>query len=231
LAPLREIAELCLREVEERPDSPEAVVALRINGATEWFAGNFNAARAFLERARAVFDPQRHSDQAFRFAADIGVSIAAYLALVLWVLGEVDQAQTFAEEGLARAMQTGHITTVGYAHFHFAVFEMLRRRGSASASHIEAFVNVTRTHEMEMWTAYGKFFAPWARRGADGTDAVLAEMRNGIATCQEQSIGNYIPFLTTALAEAEAQAGEAEQALATVGGVIGDSEREWSALV
>jgi hypothetical protein len=68
-------------------------------------------------------------------------------------------------------------------------------------------------------------------RGADGTDAVLAEMRNGIATCQEQSIGNYIPFLTTALAEAEAQAGEAEQALATVGGVIGDSEREWSALV
>ena len=59
LAPLREIAELCLREVEERPDSPEAVVALRINGATEWFAGNFNAARAFLERARAAFDPQR----------------------------------------------------------------------------------------------------------------------------------------------------------------------------
>jgi class 3 adenylate cyclase/predicted ATPase len=225
LAPLREIAELCLREVEERPDSPEAVVALRINGATEWFAGNFTAARAFLERARAVFDPQRHSDQAFCFAADIGVSIAAYLALVLWVLGEVDQARTFAEEGLARAMQTGHITTVGYAHFHFAVFEMLRRRSSASASHIEAFVNVTRTHEMEMWTAYGKFFAPWARRGADGADAVLAEMRNGIATCREQSIGNYIPFLTTALADAEAQAGEAEQALATVGGVIGDSER------
>ena len=78
---------------------------------------------------------------------------------------------------------------------------------------------------MEMWTAYGKFLAPWSRRGADGTDAVLAEMRNGIATCREQNIGNYIPFLTTALAEAEAQAGEAEQALATIDGVIGDTER------
>ena len=49
-------------------------------------------------------------------------------------------------------------------------------------AHIEALVNVSRTHEMEMWTAYGKFLAPWSRRGADGTDAVLAEMRDGIAT-------------------------------------------------
>jgi hypothetical protein len=214
LAPLREIAELVLREVETRPDSPEAVVGFRLNGATEWFAGNFTAARAFLERARAVFDPQRHSDPAYRFAQDIGVSVAVYLALVLWMLGEVDQARAAAEEGVARATRSGHVSTIGYAHFHLAVFEMLRRSASASASHIEALVNVSRTHEMEMWTAYGQCLAPWLRRGVDGPDAVLAEMRNGIATCREQSIGNYAPFLTTALAEAEAQAGQIEQALA-----------------
>ena len=225
LAPLREIAELVLREVEGRPASAEAVVGFRINGATEWFAGNFTAARAFLERARDIFDPQRHSDHAFRFAQDIGVSIASYLALVLWVLGEVDQARAVAEEGVARAIRTGHAGTIGYAHFHFAVFEMLRRSISASASHIEALVNISRTHEMEMWTAYGKFLAPWSRRGADGTDAVLAEMRDGLAALREQSLSNYVPFLTTVLAEAEVQAGEAEQALATIADVIGDTER------
>ena len=225
LAPLREIAELALREVEGRPASPEAVVGFRINAATEWFAGNFTAARAFLERARDIFDPQLHSDPAFRFAQDIGVSIAAYLALVLWVLGEVDQARAVADQGMTRAMRTGHVGTIGYAHFHFAVFEMLRRSISASAAHIEALVNVSRTHEMEMWTAYGKFLAPWSRRGADGTDAVLAEMRDGLAALREQSLSNYAPFLTTVLAEAEAQAGEAEQALATIADVIGDSER------
>ena len=225
LAPLREIAELVLREVEGRPASPEAVVGFRLNGATEWFVGNFTAARAFLERARDIFDPQLHSDHASRFAQDIGVTIAAYHALVLWLLGEVDQARAVAEEGVERAIRTGHVSTIGYAHFHFAVFEMLRRCTSASASHIDAFVNVTRTHEMQMWTAYGKFLAPWSRRGVDGKDAVLAEMRNSIATCREQNIGNYIPFLTTALAEAEAQAGETEQALATIDGAIGDTER------
>jgi predicted ATPase len=225
LAPLREIAGLALHEVEGRPDSPEAVVALRLNGATEWFAGNFTGARAFLERARAIFDPQRHSDNAYRFAQDIGVSIAAYLALVLWALGEVDQARAVAEEGAGRAIRTGHVSTIGYAHFHFAVFEMLRRSISASAPHIKALVNVSRTHEMEMWTAYAKFFALWLRCGADGTDAVLTEMRDSIATLREQGVGNYVPFLTAALAEVEAQAGQGGQALATIDGVIGDSER------
>jgi predicted ATPase len=225
LAPLREIAELALREVKERPASPEAVVGFRLNGATEWFAGNFTAARAFLERARDILHPQRHSDPAFRFAQDVGVSIAAYLALVLWVLGEVDQARAVADQGMARAMRTGHVGTIGYAHFHFAVFEMLRRSDSASAASIETFVDVSRAHEMEMWTAYGKFLAPWARRGADGTHAVLSDMRDGIATCRGQNIGNYIPFFATVLGEAEAQAGETEQALATIDGVVGDSER------
>ena len=50
-------------------------------------------ARASLERALAIFDPERDSDLAFRFAQDIGVSITAYLALVLWPLGEVDRAR------------------------------------------------------------------------------------------------------------------------------------------
>jgi predicted ATPase len=136
----------------------------------------------------------------------------------------VDQARAVAEEGVARAIRTGHVSTIGYAHFHFAVLEMLRRSSSASALHIEAFVNVSRTHEMEMWNADGKFLAPWSRRGKNGTD-VVTEMRNGLVACQEQRLGNYLPFFTTALAEVEAEAGQVEQALATIDGVIADTER------
>ena len=39
---------------------------------------------------------------AFRFAQDLGVSITAYSALVLWPLGEVDRAREVAEEMVAR---------------------------------------------------------------------------------------------------------------------------------
>src|SRR5208282_3942736 len=148
LTPMREIAELVLREVEARPVSFEAAVAFRLNGTTEWFAGNFAAAHYFLERALTVFNPQGHSDHAFRFAQDIGVSITAYLALVLWPLGEVTRARTVAEQMMARATQSGHASTIAYGHYHFAAFEMMRRGSAAAASHTERLVDVSRAHEM-----------------------------------------------------------------------------------
>jgi len=75
LPAMEEIAQLVLDEVETRPASLEALVAIRLNGATRYFAGDLTEARAFLERALAIFDPQRHRDQTLRFAQDIGVSI------------------------------------------------------------------------------------------------------------------------------------------------------------
>ncbi len=225
LAPMRDIAEIIKREVEARPGSPEAGVAARLNGATDWFAGDFADARVSLKRALAIFDPERDSDLAFRFAQDLGVSITAYRALVLWPLGEVDLAREVAEEMAVRATKIDHVGTVVYGHFHFAMFEMMRRNPAGAAPHIEALVELARTHEMQAWTAYGGFLRPWSRRHSDGLDAGLSEMRAGIASCREQGLGVFIPVIATALAEAELEAGEIEAALATIDRVIADSER------
>ena len=225
LAAMQEIAELVLRDVEARPASLEAVVAFRLNGATQYFAGNFTAAVSFIERSLAIFDPQDQSDHALRFAQDVGVSINAYLALVLWPLGALDRARAAAEQMVARAARTGHPGTAVYAHFHFAVFEMMRRSFTGATPHIEALVKISQAHEMGMWTAYGRILAPWTRRGVESAGATLAEMRRGLAICREQGVGNFIPFLKTLLAEAEAEAGELGAALATVDDVIAETER------
>ena len=225
LAPMRDIAKVIKSEVEARPGSPEAGVAARLNGATDWFAGDFAHARVSLKRALAIFDPERDSDLAFRFAQDLGVSITAYLALVLWPLGEVDRAREVAEEMVVRATKIGHIGTAVYGHFHFAMFEMTRRNPAGAAPHIEALIDLARTHEMPTWTAYGGFLRPWSRRHSDGPDAGLSEMRAGIAACREQGVGNFIPLIATALAEAEVEASEIEAALTTIDRVIADSER------
>ena len=134
LAPMRDIAEIIKGKVEARPGSPEAGVVARLDGATNWFAGDFADARVSLKRALAIFDPERDSDLAFRFAQDLGVSITAYLALVLWPLGEVDRAREVAEEMVVRATKIGHIGTAVYGHFHFAMFQMTRRNSSAHFS-------------------------------------------------------------------------------------------------
>ena len=225
LAPMRDIAEIIKREVEARPRSPEAGVAARVNGATDWFAGNFADARVSLERALAIFDPERDSNFAFRFAQDLGVSITAYLALVLWPLGEVDRAREIAEGMVARATKIGHVGTAVYGHFHFVMFEMMRRNPAGAAPHTEAIIDLARAHAMPTWTAYGGFLRPWSRRHLDGPDAGLSEMRAGIAACRAEGMGNFIPFIATGLAEAEVEAGEIQAALATIDRVIADSER------
>ena len=225
LAPMRDIAEIIKGEVEARPRSPEAGVAARLNGTTDWFAGDFADARVSLKRALAIFDPERDSDLAFRFAQDLGVSITAYLALVLWPLGEVDRAREVADEMVARATKIGHIGTAVYGHFHFAMFEMMRRNPAGAAPHIEALIDLAHTHAMPTWTSYCRFLRPWSRRHLDGSDGGLSEMRAGIAACREQGIGNFIPFIATALAETEVEAGEIEAALATIDGAIADGER------
>ena len=225
LAPMRDIAEIIKREIEARPGSPEAGVAARLNGTTDWFAGDFADARVSLECALAIFDPERDSDLAFRFAQDLGVSITAYLALVLWPLGEVDRAREVAEEMVARATRIGHVGAAVYGHFHFAMFEMMRRNPAGAAPHIEALIDLARTHGMPTWMAYGGFLRPWSRRHLDGPAAGLSEMRAGIAACREQRVGNFIPLAATALAEGEVEASEIEAALATIDRVIADSER------
>ena len=54
--PARAIAEVVLGDIEGKPPSPEAAVAHRVAGPTEWYLGNFELARAHLGQALAMFD-------------------------------------------------------------------------------------------------------------------------------------------------------------------------------
>ena len=92
LPSMRAHAAAFLRDVEARPNSPEAGVAHRAAGMTCWFAGEYREARDRFERALALFQPGRDDDLAFRFGHDPGVAAMAYLAIASWPLGEVNHA-------------------------------------------------------------------------------------------------------------------------------------------
>ena len=94
-----------------RPDSPEAGVAHRAAGVTCWFAGEYRDARDHLERALALFQSGRDDDMAFRFGQDLGVSAMAYLALVLWPLGEIETCGVLHIAGCWRAWRPSRMAT------------------------------------------------------------------------------------------------------------------------
>jgi predicted ATPase len=225
LVPMQEVVKALLRECENQPTSPEAGIAHRLAGTANWYAGDFEDARAHLEHALEIFDPQRDRDLAFRFGHDVGVAELAYLAMVRWSLGEVERAHQLAEEMVTRAIQTRHIPTVVYGHMHNAIFEFMRRNPSGAAPHVEAFVDLARQHVLPNWLAYGRFFEPWARWHSVGRDGSLTEMRQATALLREQGVVLYTIALETVLAEVEAQEGQLEAANATVDRALTDTER------
>src|SRR6516162_11298726 len=71
-APLREMAELFLREATARPNCPEALVAHRIFGSTCFYFGDFAGAHGHFQKTIELYDQERHGDFVNRLPAQLG---------------------------------------------------------------------------------------------------------------------------------------------------------------
>ena len=225
LTAMREPAQAFLRDVESRPGSPEAGVAHRAYGVTQWFTGNFIEARSHLERALAIFDPEQDRDLAFRFGQDVGVSAMVYLAIVLWPLGEVGRARELADATAKQIAELGHIATSTYGLMHSAMFEIIGRNVDRAAPLAKALSSVAHEHGITLWIAFGAFLEAWVELRSGSPEIGLLNMRRAAALLQQDGVGAFQPLVRTALAEAEAQNGETEAALATLEQALKDFDR------
>ena len=218
-------AQAFLRDVASQPRSPEAGVAHRIYGVTQWFAGDFIEARSHLEQALAIFDPDRDRDLAFRFGQDVGVSAMAYAAIVLWPLGEVDRARELADATATRIAKLGHLATSTYGLMHSGMFEIIGRNVDGVAPHAKALSGVANEHGIALWVAFGAFLEAWVELQSGRPEIALVKMRGAAALLHQDGVGAFQPLIKTSLAEAEARTGETEAALATLEQALEDSNR------
>ena len=225
LTGMREHAADFLREVEACPEVPEAGVAHRLTGVTQWIQGDFDGARGHCEQALATFDLDRDGDLAFRFGQDLSVAAMSYLALALWPLGEVDRALDLFECVKSRIAETAHIGTVAYGSAHAILFEMLRGDFVRVAPVAAALSFLAREHHLRFWLAYGVFSQGWARWQMGERAAGLAQMRSGVAQLREQNAVNFDALLKGLLARAEAQDGDFDAASTTLDTAFATSER------
>ncbi len=218
-------SEAFLHDVESRPGSPEAGVAHRAYGVTQWFTGNYVKARAHLEKAVAIFDPERDRDLAFRFGQDVGVSANVYLAIALWPLGEVVRAREIAEATAARIARLDHLATSTYGLMHCAMFEIIARNVDRAAPLAKAVSSVAQEHGIALWIAFGAFLEAWAELRSSAPEIGLQRLRRAADLLQRNDVGAFQPLVQAALAEAEARNGETAAALATLDRSLKDFER------
>jgi predicted ATPase len=224
LSVMRELASEMLRDCASRPNSSEAGAAHRVNGTTHWYAGEFVEAREQLDKALALFDPERDRDLKFRYFADIGVTAMAVSAHVYWALGEVEQARGFIDGMVTRSDQAKHVGTTTIAHIYHAEFEILRRDPTRAAPSAVVVARLGRDHEMPQFAEFGYYSEAWAAWTVGDRKANMAKMREGVALHRANRIVVRTPLYQANLAEAEAAAGEIDAALATLDAGLAETQ-------
>jgi predicted ATPase len=215
LAPMREVAVAFLRDARHSLGSSGAGRALHVFGVTCWFQGDYAGARKHLEQALAAYDHERDHHPAPRFVFDDRVVAMGWLAVVLWPLGEVDQAARLLDSALSLARQSGHRPTVAWAHAYTCRFAGIRRKPGQARPHAEELLEVAHEHGLPMRLADGLFYHGWARWCAGDGDGETG-MRGGLARWNEMFYRLFAPLTGTLLAEREAEAGRVEVGLATL---------------
>jgi predicted ATPase len=224
-APLREMAELFLREASARPDCPEALVAHRISGVTCLYFGDFAAAHDHFRKTVELYDQARHSDFANRFGSDPRAAAEAYDAIALWVLGRVDEALRLAERALTDAESAAHAPTMGQVLFLAATLGLLRYDSEAVATYSRAWADIVSRHDLSAnWAGMAVFFQGWAKRSDGAEGSRLGDMRRGLAIYREHGRSWHLPGFEAALAEAEASADETDAGLRRLDDALAELE-------
>jgi class 3 adenylate cyclase/tetratricopeptide (TPR) repeat protein len=170
-APMREMAELFLREATARPDHPETLVAYRIFGITCWYFGDFAGAHDHFQKSIELYDRASHgSDFANRLSQDPRAAAEYWDCGTLWVLGQIDAALTLAERALIDAESAGHAPTMGYALLFAARLGLMRNSPEAVATYGRALGDIVSRYDLPALLAgFAVFFQGWAN-GTDGAE-------------------------------------------------------------
>jgi class 3 adenylate cyclase/tetratricopeptide (TPR) repeat protein len=213
LVPMREVAVAFLRDAGHPVGSSGKGRALHCFGVTCWFQGDYGGARRHLEQALAAYDHERDQSAAPRFVFDNRVVAMGWLAVVLWPLGEIDEAARLLDSALSLARQNAHVPTLAWVHASTCRFAGICRRPGQARPHAEELLGLAHEHGLPMRLADGSFYHGWARWCA-GDGAGEAAMRDGFALSNEMYFRLFAPLTGTLLAEREADAGRVDVGLA-----------------
>jgi hypothetical protein len=186
---MRAHAATFLADARATPSSPEAGVAERIAGLTDWFVGALLEARPHFERALKLFEPGRDDDLAFQFGHDAGVGHMANAAIYLWMVGEVGRGVDLMNQAEARTSSLANAASRALGNLLAAMFNLIRCDRARAAANGARLAQLAQEHDLEMWRAFAVFF-DW---GADphGAARPLDKMRRGLELLRGQGVRLY----------------------------------------
>lgn len=227
----RRIAEHFL-ELSERDGSVGTkLMGHRILGLTQIFLGDFAPGRGHLQKALALYVPERDHALAFRYAQNPGVAAQALLTWVLWLLGHADIAQIERDKALANAVRLEHGQTSVHAVFYAGcMLGYLLREPDATGRHAEHLISLSK--ERGIWTclSLAKVLLGWSEIVRGDAESGLRRIEAALQADDIAAVSYNRTLVAAIRAEgltALARYDDAIDVLAEALGLIAETEEHW----
>lgn len=179
--------------------------------------GDFVSACQNFEQGLAIYDPQRHHAQAFRYGGhDPGVCGASFAGPILFCLGCPDQALQRGHEALALAQELSHPVSLTAALRWLAALHQLRREEQAVQERADEALALATSHEYPLFVGWATTLRGWALARQGMKEAGIALIRQGLATYQATGATLDRPYMLALLADALLNNGQIEKGMHTV---------------
>jgi len=210
---------------QDPTDRLEAYMAL---GLPAVFLGEFVQARAHLETAVGLYEPDHARSPFVLYGTDSRATCLAYLSLALCALGHPDQATARGQEAVAHAEARALPLSVAQAMTVLANVHQMRRDLAAVALWSERASTFARERGFAYWSALGEILQRWVE-AERGDDAAIPRLRQGLDRYRETGAALGWSWFLWLLAKAHARTGEAREGLAVVAEALGWAEQSGEA--
>ncbi len=216
-----ELAQQLQRVAQRHNDPVHIQQASFAQGVTHFRQGRLREAlRAFLH-VQGLYAPAQHASHVARFGEDVGVTNGSHLSAVLWLMGDADQSLHISAQTLAYARQLEHPYSLAYALTYAMLLHCNRRQSAACLALADETLALAQQHGFALWQMGAALLQGWAMAQMNMPQG-LALMQHCV-TATRAAIGSVEVMALEPLAQALAQAGHADLALATIAEALATS--------
>ncbi|UVO27502.1 adenylate/guanylate cyclase domain-containing protein [Bradyrhizobium arachidis] len=185
----------------------------RLTGLTAMYAGDFPTARSEFELILSRYDPGAHRPPPVHYIHDAKASALPYLAVVLWLLGFPEQAESASRAAFEYAAElnqtnlTAHVRVYGGA----APAELMGDV-AATRAHADAVIDLADQHSLNYWRLSGLILRGWAMALEGNAEVGLALMHQNLNARDKLGAGWYQVRYLCMLASTYLQLGDGDKA-------------------
>jgi class 3 adenylate cyclase/predicted ATPase len=196
---------------ETRKDQATFLLGHYIHGASCYFRGEFETARALLERCDGLRDPATRAISAAIAVADPHAATLGHLALTLALLGQIDQGRSRVDEALSEARRLDHPFTVAFVLSKVCAVEAAAGLLHDARRHAEELVALSNEHGFPLWLAVGLLQHGRSLTALGQVQDGLALLARGLSELRAAGAVVHSPHALCFLAEAHAKVGHLQE--------------------